>query len=82
MNQPVKLVALTTAFPRYIFYHDEVAGAAREMFGKRYSAFARMAPVFLTAGIKKRHAARPLELYSEPLGRKGRTAAYHEVGTI
>src|ERR1017187_6522707 len=49
------------------------------MFGKRYSAFDRMAPVFLTAGIRKRHAARPLEWYSEPRGWKERTAAYLEV---
>ena len=79
MNQAVKLIALTTAVPQYILYQDEVAGAAREMFGKRYSAFDRMAPVFLTAGIRKRHAARPLEWYSEPRGWKERTAAYLEV---
>ena len=79
MNQAVKLIALTTAVPQYILYQDEVAGAAREMFGKRYSAFDRMAPVFLTAGIRKRHAARPLEWYSEPHGWKERTAAYLEV---
>jgi alkylresorcinol/alkylpyrone synthase len=58
---------------------DEVAEAAREMFGKRYSAFDRMAPVFQTAGIKKRHAARPIEWYSKPHGWKERTAAYLEV---
>ena len=58
---------------------DDVASAAREMFGKRYNAFDRMAPVFLTAGIKKRHAARPLEWYSEPHGWKERAAAYLEV---
>jgi alkylresorcinol/alkylpyrone synthase len=79
LNQAVKLIALTTAVPQYILYQDEVAGAAREMFGKRYSAFDRMAPVFLTAGIRKRHAARPLEWYSEPHGWKERTAAYLEV---
>ena len=27
MNQAVKLIALTTAVPRYILYQDEVAGA-------------------------------------------------------
>ena len=79
MNKAVKLITLTTAVPQYILYQDEVAGAAREMFGKRYSAFDRMAPVFLTAGIRKRHAARPLEWYSEPHGWKERTAAYLEV---
>ena len=79
MNQAVKLIALSTAVPQYVLHQDEVAGAAREMFGKRYSAFDRMAPVFLTAGIKKRHAARPLEWYSEPHGWKERTAAYLEV---
>ena len=79
MNQAVKLIALTTAVPPHVLMQDDVASAAREMFGKRYNAFDRMAPVFLTAGIKKRHAARPLEWYSEPHGWKERAAAYLEV---
>lgn len=50
------------------------------MFGNRYAAFDRMVPVFSTAGIHKRHSARPIEWYSKPHGWKERTAAYLEVG--
>jgi len=35
LNQAVKLIALTTAVPRYILYQDDVTGAAREQFGMR-----------------------------------------------
>lgn len=52
--------------------------ACRRLFGARYSAFERMAPVFRSAGIRKRHAVRPLEWFFEPHGWKDRTAAYLE----
>ncbi|HEX7564304.1 MAG TPA: 3-oxoacyl-[acyl-carrier-protein] synthase III C-terminal domain-containing protein [Bradyrhizobium sp.] len=79
MNQTTKLISLATAVPEHILYQEDVAAAAREMFGKRYAAFDRMAPVFRTAGIRKRHAARPIEWYSKPHGWKERTATYLEV---
>ncbi len=79
MSQTAKLISLATAVPGNVLMQDEVAAAAREMFGKRYSAFDRIAPVFLTAGIRKRHAARPIDWYSRPQGWKERTAAYLEV---
>ena len=79
MNHAVKLIALSTAVPSHILYQEDVAVAAREMFGKRYATFDRMAPVFLTAGIHKRHAARPIAWYAAPHGWKERTAAYLEV---
>ena len=79
MSQSAKLLSLATAVPPHVLMQDEVAAAAREMFGKRYATFDRMAPVFLTAGIRKRHAARPIEWYSQPHGWKERTEAYLEV---
>jgi alkylresorcinol/alkylpyrone synthase len=79
LSQTTKLVSLATAVPGHVLMQDEVASAAREMFGRRYNAFDRMAPVFLTAGIRKRHSARPIEWYSKPHGWKERTAAYLEV---
>ncbi len=79
MNPTAKLISLTTAVPEHILYQEDVAGAAREMFGKRYQAFDRMAPVFLNSGIRKRHAARPIEWYYKQNGWKERTAAYLEV---
>ncbi len=79
LPQTAKLISLATAVPEHILYQEDVAAAARELFGKRYAAFERMAPVFLTAGIHKRHAARPIEWYAAPHGWKERTAAYLEV---
>lgn len=79
MNQTAKLISLTTAVPGHTLFQEDVARAAREMFGRRYAAFDRMAPVFLTAGIHKRHAAQPIEWYSKPHGWKERTAVYLEV---
>jgi alkylresorcinol/alkylpyrone synthase len=79
LNQTAKLVSLATAVPGNILYQEDVAEAAREMFGKRYAAFDRMAPVFLTAGIHKRHAAQPIEWYAKPHGWKERTAVYLDV---
>lgn len=76
MRETTKLLSLATAVPPHVLMQDEAAAAAREMFGKRYSLFDRMAPVFLTAGIRKRHAARPIEWYSKPRGWKERTVAY------
>jgi len=79
LSETTKLLSLATAVPPHVLLQDEVATAAREMFGKRYSLFNRMAPVFLTAGIRKRHAARPIEWYAKPHGWKERTQAYLEV---
>ncbi|MGA7711693.1 MAG: 3-oxoacyl-[acyl-carrier-protein] synthase III C-terminal domain-containing protein [Rhizomicrobium sp.] len=79
MGQTAKLISLATAVPGHVLLQGEVAGAAREMFGRRYAAFDRMAPVFLTAGIQRRYSARPMEWYAKPQGWKERTAAYLEV---
>jgi alkylresorcinol/alkylpyrone synthase len=57
---------------------DEVVAVSRKLFGDRYSAFDRMACVFETAGIRKRHSARPLHWFCEARGWKERTAAYLE----
>ncbi|MGC8535978.1 MAG: type III polyketide synthase [Rhizomicrobium sp.] len=79
MDQTAKLISLSTAVPEHILLQEEVVVAARKMFGDRYSAFDRMAPVYLTAGLHKRHAARPIEWYSQPHGWKEKTAIYLEV---
>jgi alkylresorcinol/alkylpyrone synthase len=57
---------------------DEAAKTARRLFGARYGAFDRMASVFETAGIYKRHCVQPLQWFIEARGWKERTAAYLE----
>jgi alkylresorcinol/alkylpyrone synthase len=56
----------------------DVSAAATEIFGPRYEAFERLARVFGTAGIVKRHSIRPMEWFVEPRGWPERTAAYLE----
>lgn len=76
MSQTAKLISLATAVPENVLFQANAAEVAREMFGSRYGAFDRMAPVFLTAGIHKRHIAQPIGWYAKPRGWKERTAVY------
>jgi alkylresorcinol/alkylpyrone synthase len=78
LSQTAKLISLATAVPDHVLLQEDVARLARELFGRRYAAFDRMAPVYLTSGIHKRHAARPIEWYAEPRGWQERTEAYLE----
>lgn len=78
MDQLTKLISLATAVPETMVSQSDAAQVAHDLFGARYAAFDRMASVFLTAGIHKRHIARPLAWYSEPRGWKERTAVYLE----
>jgi alkylresorcinol/alkylpyrone synthase len=80
LSHSTKLISLATAVPKHIVRQDAAAEAARKMFGTRYDAFDRMAGVFHSAGIDKRHAVRPIEWYAEPRGWKERTAVYLEEG--
>jgi alkylresorcinol/alkylpyrone synthase len=72
----VKLVALSTAVPPYCLEQRDVAAAAHKAFAGRYDDFERLSRVFLTSGIKRRYAARPMEWYFEPLGWPERNEAY------
>jgi alkylresorcinol/alkylpyrone synthase len=76
LNPNARLVSLATAVPGHVLLQDEAAAASRNLFGERYAAFDRMASVFETAGIFKRHSVRPLQWFCEPRGWKERTAAY------
>jgi alkylresorcinol/alkylpyrone synthase len=80
LGQTVKLISLATSVPGHILLQDDVIVAARELFGDPSSLFDRMAAVYSSAGIYKRHAARPLAWYSQTHGWKDRTATYLEVG--
>ncbi|MDE1915253.1 MAG: type III polyketide synthase [Sphingomonadales bacterium] len=73
--------ALSSAVPPHVVGQDEAAHWARRIFGERYAAFERMAPVFANAGIERRYAARPIEWYSQPQGLAHSNAAYLEMAT-
>ena len=72
------LLSLATALPPHILWQRDVAAVAGDWFSRRYDEFGRVAQVFETTGIVKRHAVRPMEWYTEPRGWPERTAAYLE----
>src|SRR4029077_3193886 len=78
MSPSAKLVSLATAVPPNVLNQSDVAAAANQLFGGRYDEFERMARVFKSSGIRRRHAVRPIDWYLAPLGWPERTAAYLE----
>ena len=78
---PVSLLGVGTAVPPGIIEQGEVADVVREMFAHRYPEFERLAPVFHTSGIKKRHAVKQIDWYRTPRGWPERTAAYLDGAT-
>jgi alkylresorcinol/alkylpyrone synthase len=72
------LLSLATAVPPHVLWQRDVAAVAQGLFGGRYDEFGRLAKVFETTGIVKRHGVRPMEWYVEPRGWPERTAAYLE----
>jgi len=78
MSSSAKLVSLATAVPPNVLSQSDVAAAANQCFGGRYDEFERLARVFKTSGIRRRHAVRPIDWYLTPLGWPERTNAYLE----
>ena len=78
MVEFAKLVSLATAVPPHVLSQSDVAAAANQGFAGRYDDFERLARVFKTSGIRRRHAVRPIDWYLTPLGWPERTTAYIE----
>jgi alkylresorcinol/alkylpyrone synthase len=76
--QPVQLLSVATAVPAHVLLQSDVAAAAETMFASRYPLFGRMARVFSTTGIQKRHSVRPLEWFAQNRSWPERTEAYLE----
>jgi alkylresorcinol/alkylpyrone synthase len=76
MTHPVALLALATASPPHELSQHDAEQVAREVLGRRFRHFERMASVFTTAGIRSRQLVRPIEWYLEPRGWPERTQAY------
>jgi alkylresorcinol/alkylpyrone synthase len=75
---PVSLLSVATAVPETVITQSEAKNLARSLFGRRESAFERLAPVFDNAGIEKRHIVRPPAWYSGDHGWKARNDVYLE----
>ena len=77
-STPAAILGVGTAVPPHQLDQREIARIARQLFADRYPDFDRLAPVFRTAGIAKRHMIRPPEWYMEPRHWPDRTEAYLE----
>jgi alkylresorcinol/alkylpyrone synthase len=78
VSHPVQLISVATAVPPHIIDQRDAAMAAHQGFSARYSDFERLAKVFKSSGILRRHLVRPLDWYLQPLGWSERNAAYLE----
>lgn len=81
MNDTVKLLSLAVATPDNVILQTEAAETASRLFSQRFQDFKYLARVFESAGIRKRHAARPLSWFEQPHGWQDRMAAYTEVAS-
>ena len=81
MTAPASLLSLSTVEAPHEMNQADVAVVARSLFSDRFPGFDRMAPVFDTAGIRRRQSAMPMEWYLTPRTWPERSAAYLEVGT-
>ena len=75
-STPAALLGLGTAVPPHQLDQQDIASIARDLFAERYPDFERLAPVFKTAGIQKRHMIRPPAWYMEQRNWPERTEAY------
>lgn len=81
MTSPrAQILSLATAVPSHVLVQSDVAAAARALFSHRYDEFDRLSRVFETAGIRKRHAVKPIDWYVEPRSWPERTDAYLKGG--
>jgi alkylresorcinol/alkylpyrone synthase len=78
VNHTVKLLSLACAAPDHIITQADAAETSARLFSSRLKDFAHLAPVFENAGIRTRHAARPLSWFTEPHGWQDRMQAYGE----
>ncbi len=78
MTHPVALLSLATASPPHELAQTDAERVARDVLGRRFRHFDRMASVFTTAGIRSRQLVRPIEWYLEPRGWPERTEAYQQ----
>lgn len=78
MVPPVNLLAVATAVPPHKIEQRAVADAARQVYGRTFARFPKLADVFVNAGIESRYSARSLEWLCSPHDLAERTDAYIE----
>ena len=81
MGQSAKLISVASAVPEHILLQQDVAQAVEIMFSDRISDIRRLSRVFVSAGIAKRHAIKPIDWFLEPRGWEACTTTYLEGAT-
>jgi alkylresorcinol/alkylpyrone synthase len=76
MTVPVRILSLATVSPPHELTQDQALAAARELLAPHFPGFARMAPVFRSAGIRRRQCVMPVDWYFTPRDWPERTEAY------
>jgi alkylresorcinol/alkylpyrone synthase len=66
MAERAHLLSLATALPPNVLWQREVAAKAHAVFGPYFEDFERLAGMFTTSGIEKRHGVKPLDWYLDP----------------
>ena len=74
----IRLLGAGTAVPPHILWQDQVTEEALGIFSGRHRDFERLMPVFENTGIRKRHAAVPIDWFRNPRTWSERTEAYLE----
>lgn len=78
-SAPVSLAGIATAVPAHAYRQEAVKALIADAFPARRAELERRLAVFDTAGIERRHFARPLEWLARPKGWRERNTAYLEV---
>jgi alkylresorcinol/alkylpyrone synthase len=80
-QQPVRIAGLATAVPPHKLERDFVAAEAKRIFARFGDDFERMAQVFFTAGIDRRHSVCPVEWFETAKGWDDRAERFLEGAT-
>jgi alkylresorcinol/alkylpyrone synthase len=75
------LLSLATDAPPHVITQHDVARHAAPVFGGSFRDYERLAKVFETSGVERRHSAMPLEWYLTERSFEERTATYLAAAT-
>ncbi len=74
----VGVLSVATAAPVHVVTQQAVVAGVRQVFSDQFEDFARIAGVFVSAGIRERRVVKPSDWYYGAHGWPERTAAYLE----
>src|SRR6185369_130335 len=75
-EQHARILSIATATPPYKLSQNDIAEAARSIFGETMADFERFLPVYRNAAIDSRYSSVPLEWYKSSSTLSQRNARY------